>query len=112
MGRFISAMQTPQCHCIKTRAVLGDRTDAVRCDVPCPQSYFNGTTRLCGGTGQYYSVYQKYDSVHQTAQGCYDPWRFIWYQAVSIEVITTDNGVNSSVMEWYLHGASINSGDP
>ena len=59
--------------------------DVGLCDLPCP-TYSNGTRMFCGGTERAYAVYEMYAFVHQTADGCYDPWRFIWYQVRPAEL--------------------------
>jgi len=114
-GFSLTAMKGTDCYCFKGRDFLIERVSQYRCVQRCMPTYFNGTTRLCGSAGQYVSAYQKYDFVHQTAQGCYDPWRFIWYQSVAIERLENDTVTGEVVgnsYEWYLHAASINSGDP
>merc|ERR1719359_942021 len=107
-------MNVDKCYCMKNREDLGDDVQEDRCDALCLPEYFNATSRLCGGGSRYYSVYEKFDYVHQTAQGCYDPWRFIWYQSVIVETYTygTDGQITGSDLKWYLHAASINSGEP
>jgi len=70
--------------------------------------------RLCGGVGGFVSVYEQYTFVHQTAQGCYDPQRSIWYQAVAVQVENFYDTYRGSAfeLEWHLHATSINSGEP
>jgi hypothetical protein len=88
--------------------------DPSLCDIPCDSHYHNGTTLYCGGTERAYAVYEIYAFVHQTADGCYDPWRFIWYQVVAVlhEEYGSDQRVRDTTFGWYLHAASINSGKP
>lgn len=110
----VAAVQGSVCFCpMQGRRQLVAKVRDNLCDVTCMSSYYSGIARQCGGAGQYYSVYQMYSFVHQTAQGCYDPWRFIWYQSVCVEVLTYDTSgkVVGYDMEWYLHASSINSGD-
>lgn len=115
-GSRVAAVQGTSCFCLESgRPQLGLRASSDEpCQVRCPTDYFKGITRHCGGLGGYYSVYEKYTFAHQTAQGCYDPRRFIWYQSVAIEVVTfgDDGRVSGYDLEWHLHAASINSGEP
>lgn len=115
VGRIrVAAVQGSSCYCLGGgRLDLGPLVSEELCQTKCPADYFSGISRQCGGEGKYFSVYEKYTFTHQTAQGCYDPRRFIWYQSVAIEVIKFNaTGVESYAMEWYLHAASINSGEP
>ena len=55
-----------------------------------------------------------YAFVHQTGQGCYDPWRFIFYQVVVIKErsILGTQSINEALLpeRYYLHAVSTNTG--
>eukprot|EP00929_Paragymnodinium_shiwhaense_P121831 TRINITY_DN9420_c0_g2_i2.p1 TRINITY_DN9420_c0_g2~~TRINITY_DN9420_c0_g2_i2.p1 ORF type:complete len:2538 (+),score=510.05 TRINITY_DN9420_c0_g2_i2:206-7819(+) len=113
----VAAMKGTMCYCLTDRKRIASPTDPdleSRCDLRCSMDYYEGVRRLCGGVGQYVSLFQKYDMVHQTAQGCYDPWRSIWYQSVAIELpeYGQDGEILNMRHQFFLHAASINSGDP
>jgi len=108
-----AALKGDDCYCLPARNRIGDMVDASMCNLACPEEYFNGTIRFCGGNDNgnvtHFSLYQQYDFIHQGSQGCYDPWRFVWYQTVAVER-TMENGTAPG-LEWYLHAVSIDTGE-
>lgn len=110
-GILVAVMQGTACFCLPDRSrIRGNKPlDPKTCDLPCRTDYFDGSLRLCGGPRNLVSVYQQWHFVHQTAQGCLDPWRFLWYQSVAVELPSPDEDGN--VYQWYLHAASMNNGD-
>jgi len=112
-GYSIAAMRGESCFCLTNRSSL-DAVNVGSCGLKCTSTYFSSTAKFCGGLGQHYSVYQEYDFSHPTAQGCYDPFRYIWYQSVAVEeqTLSKTTGDLQPGFQWYLHASSTVSGEP
>jgi hypothetical protein len=83
-GMVVAAVNEKNCGCaLKDRyAELFVEVDAASyCDISCPQ-YAN---ELCGGMPDYWGVFRDYDRLAFSGQGAYDPWRYVFYQVVTIE---------------------------
>lgn len=109
----IAAMRGQACFCLRNRTSF-DAVNVVSCDLRCMPEYYGSTAKFCGGSGAHYSLYQIYDFIQPNAQGCYDPFRYIWYQSVAVEtyVISKTTGRLTGGFQWYLHAVSLANGDP
>jgi hypothetical protein len=114
-GGVVAAVSKDRCGCaLKPRFVeVFVEVDARNCDEPCP----NYGNLLCGGLPDYFGVFMDYDKLALSGQGAYDPWRYIFYQVVTIEWGTTGDllpGVPRNPYgvpeRYYLHAMSTSSG--
>jgi hypothetical protein len=82
-----------RCACVKeTTGILASgfqvAEDSARCDSIC--KYYKNP--LCGGEPDYWGVFREYDFQSLSAQGAYDPWRYIWYSVVTIREQSIQGG--------------------
>jgi len=104
----LAGMVGESCFCLPDDTP-GDQVADGNCSTPCNDEYYNGTVGVCGGPS-HMSLFKPYDFIHQTAAGCYDPFRVLWYQGVAIEEY--DNATGMPYFTWYLHASSGSSGEP
>jgi hypothetical protein len=103
----VAAVSNDRCGCaLKTRLrELFAEVDTRFCDISCP-AYAN---ELCGGLPDYWGVFRDYDRLSLSGQGAYDPWRYIFYQVVTVE--EPDGREIDTVPErYYLHAMSTSTG--
>lgn len=136
----IAAMNGVECWCLKKpvratmikETAINDPNSRFKCSTPCADTYFNATSKFCGGPSHHYSLYQQYDTVHQTGQGCLDPFRRVWYMVVAIEERVSHDiqgggfpwdkypdrdegqmyGNWTTGYTWFLHATSTDNGEP
>jgi hypothetical protein len=118
-GTVIAAVSNEKCGCaLKERLhAVFTRADDRFCNTACP-SYAN---ELCGGElgpsagMEYWGVFRDYDRLSMSGPGAYDPWRYIFYQVVSIEnpeLVGGRRTIDSSPELYYLHAMSTSNGKP
>lgn len=101
-----------RCGCALKKAV-GDFDEAEdgagMCTYQC-KAYLNP---ICGGFPDYWGIFMEYDQNSMSAQGAYDPWRYVFYTVVSFKEKTIrgrypPDGVVPE--RYYLNAVDVDSG--
>jgi hypothetical protein len=113
--QMIVAVHELRCACVVGDITTFKEVDSSLCDIGC-YPYLNP---LCGGAPNYWGVFMEYSHQSQSAQGAYDPRRYLWFSIVVMQesriqggypAESDDTGNIINLERYYVHAVDTQSG--